>query len=131
VPSTPPAASTEKPDGAIAVYQARAAISRGNAAEASKILEQANELSRDDKQLLCLLAGLYDATGDKMRAGSFAERCKAAGGTPEQVSLPANPTADLPSQPPAAAPTDPTLPEDPAPATTIRRRVRPATGDGP
>jgi predicted Zn finger-like uncharacterized protein len=131
VPSTPPAASTEKPNGAIAVYQARAAISRGNAAEASKLLEQANELSRDDKQLLCLLAGLYDATGDKLRAGSFAERCKAAGGTPEQVSLPANPTADLPSQPPAAAPTDPTLPEDPAPATTIRRRVRPATGDGP
>ena len=129
--TTPPAAGTDGSSNAIAVYQARAAISRGNAAEASKILEQANQLSRDDKQLLCLLAGLYNETGDKARASSFAERCQAVGGTPERVSLPANPTADLPPQAPAAAPTDPTPPQEPAPATTIRRRVRPATGDGP
>ena len=130
-PTTPPAAGTDGSNNAIAVYQARAAISRGNAAEASKLLEQANQLFRDDKQLLCLLAGLYNETGDKARASSFTERCQAVGGMPERVSLPENPTADLPAQAPAAAPTDPTPPEEPAPATTIRRRVRPATGDGP
>lgn len=130
-PTAPPAAGPSGSSSAIAVYQARAAISRGNAAEATKLLEQANQLFRDDKQLLCLLAGLYNETGDKARASSVAERCQAVGGTPERVSLPEDPTADLPAQAPAAAPTDPTPPEEPAPATTIRRRVRTATGDGP
>lgn len=138
-PAAPPAAATPKPaqadDGSsnssIAAYQARAAISRGDAAEATKLLEQANQLSRNNKQILCLLAGLYNETGDKFRASGFAEKCKEAGGTPERVSLPAAQPADSPSQAPAAEPSTPSLLPEPAPATTIRRRVRPATGDGP
>lgn len=138
-PAAPPAAATpkpapagvENPNSAVAAYQARAAISRGDAAEATKLLEQANQLSRNDRQLLCLLAGLYDATGDKPRANSSADKCKAAGGTPERVSLPAAQTGDNPSQAPAAEPSAPAPLPEPAPATTIRRRVRPATGDGP
>ena len=138
-PAAAPAAATPKPtpadaarpNSAIDTYQARAAISRGDAAEAAKLLEQANQLSRNDKQILCLLAGLYDETGDKLRASGFADKCKEAGGTPERVSLPAVQPADSPSQAPAAEPSAPILQPDPAPATTIRRRVRPATGDGP
>jgi hypothetical protein len=127
-PATPDAAN---PNGAIAANQARAAISRGDAAEAAKLLEQANQLTRNDQQILCLLAGLYDETGDKLRASGFADKCKEAGGTPERVSIPAAQPADSPSQAPAAEPSAPSPTPDPAPATTIRRRVRPATGDGP
>ena len=127
----PAPAGVENPNSAVAAYQARAAISRGDAAEATKLLEQANQLSRNDRQLLCLLAGLYDATGDTPRANSSADKCKAAGGTPERVSLPAAQTGDNPSQAPAAEPSAPVPLPEPAPATTIRRRVRPATGDGP
>ncbi len=127
----PAPAGVENPNSAVAAYQARAAISRGDAAEATKLLEQANQLSRNDTQLLCLLAGLYDATGDKPRAISSADKCKAAGGTPERVSLPTAQTGDNPAQPPAAEPSAPVPPSEPAPATTIRRRVRPAAGDGP
>lgn len=127
-PATPDAAN---PNGAIAANQARAAISRGDAAEAAKLLEQANQLTRNDQQILCLLAGLYDETGDKLRASGFADKCKEAGGTPERVSVPAAQPTDSPSQAPAAEPSAPSPTPDPAPATTIRRRVRPATGDGP
>ncbi len=127
----PAPAGADNPNSSVATYQARAAISRGDAAEASKLLEQANQLSRNDKQILCLLAGLYDATGDKLRAGSFADKCKEAGGSPERVSLPATQTGALPSQAPTVEPTAPAEPQQPAPATTIRRRVRTATGDGP
>jgi hypothetical protein len=127
----PAPAGVENPNSAVAAYQARAAISRGDAAEATKLLEQANQLSRNDRQLLCLLAGLYDATGDKPRAISSADKCKEAGGTPERVSLPAAQTGDNPAQAPAAEPSAPVPLPEPAPATTIRRRVRPATGDGP
>ena len=127
----PAPAGADNPNSSVATYQARAAISRGDAAEASKLLEQATQLSRNDKQILCLLAGLYDATGDKLRAGSFADKCKEAGGSPERVSLPATQTGALPSQAPTVEPTAPAEPQQPAPATTIRRRVRTATGDGP
>lgn len=127
----PAPAGAENPNSAVAAYQARAAISRGDAAEATKLLEQANQLSRNDRQLLCLLAGLYDATGDKPRANTSADKCKEAGGTPERVSLPAAQTGDNPAQAPAAEPSAPVPLPEPAPATTIRRRVRPATGDGP
>jgi predicted Zn finger-like uncharacterized protein len=128
---TPAAPDSANPNGAIAANQARAAISRGDAAEAAKLLEQANQLTRNDKQILCLLAGLYDETGDKLRASGFADKCKEAGGTPERVSIPAAQPAGSPSQAPAAEPSSPSPTPDPAPATTIRRRVRPATGDGP
>lgn len=127
----PAPAGADNPNSSVAAYQARAAISRGDAAEASKLLEQANQLSRNDKQILCLLAGLYDATGDKSRAGSFADKCKEAGGSPERVSLPASQTGALPAQAPTAEPAAPAPPEEPAQPTTIRRRVRTATGDGP
>jgi thioredoxin-like negative regulator of GroEL len=127
----PAPAGTDNPNSSVATYQARAAISRGDAAEASKLLEQANQLSRNDQQVLCLLAGLYDATGDQARASSFADKCKEAGGSPERVSLPVSQPGALPAQAPAAEPAAPAMPEEPAQPTTIRRRVRTATGDGP
>jgi predicted Zn finger-like uncharacterized protein len=127
----PAPAGTDNPNSSVATYQARAAISRGDAAEASKLLEQANQLSRNDQQVLCLLAGLYDATGDQARAGSFADKCKEAGGSPERVSLPASQPGALPAQAPTAEPAAPVPPDEPAQPTTIRRRVRTATGEGP
>lgn len=134
---TPPATREPgQPDStggsAVIVAQAREAISRGDSAEATKLLEQANQLSRGDKQVACLLAGLLSETGDKVRAVAFAEKCKEFGGTPERVSLPT--TQQGASQP--STETQPQghtgLPAAPEPAQpTIRRRVRQATGDGP
>lgn len=138
-PRAPDAAKSAAPAAegstAVAVYQARAAISRGDAAEATKLLEQANQLSRGDKQVTCLLAGLLAETGDKLRAGGFGDKCKEAGGTPERVSLPTlqqgatPPGTDQPTQGGTGLP--PAIQEEPAPQPTIRRRVRQATGDGP
>lgn len=141
---TPEAAPSAKPttqpkpaaEGAsVVIYQARAAVSRGDAQEAIKLLEQANQLSRDNRQVLCLLAGLYAETGNRLNANSYASKCKAAGGTPERISLPAAPSSpsDAAAQP---APSDTVAPApspagDEAPAPTIRRRVRTATGEGP
>ena len=138
-PTTPPASKPAPPSKpaaegtSIVIYQARAAVSRGDAQEAIKLLEQANQLTRDDRQVLCLLAGLYGETGNRLSANSFASKCKAVGGSPERISLPAQQPAAPEAAPPPAEGAAPALEPAPdqGPAPTVRRRVRTAAGDGP
>jgi predicted Zn finger-like uncharacterized protein len=117
--------------GSVMLYQARTSLTNGDAAGAKRALEQAATMAPNNREVICLLAGVYGALNDP-RAESTAVTCRSAGGSPASVTLPAPPAEPAPAAA-AAQPTEPApaagsgeaAPADEPPQTIIRRRVQP------